>query len=249
MALWVTKERAKQGPVFGSMDQFEGLGLFIDTYKNNRPGVVFPYVMAMLGNGSATYDKEHDGQANELAGCTVRILESTLFRSTITRKLKRSCAYYQTHFIQAKGLRTATIPTKVRLTYYQEESLKVELQYQNPEEWTSCFETGPIALPTVAYLGFSAETGELHDNHDIIAVETFNMHVRDTSESARAEARKAAMTKGGLKPQQQVYRGDRRQKSRGWWWFFLKVIIFLVVVVGGYVGYTAYRASKRGSRF
>lgn len=72
MALWVTKDRAKQGPVFGSMDRFEGLGLFIDTYKNNRPGVTFPYVMAMLGNSSVTYDKDHDGKANELAGCSVR---------------------------------------------------------------------------------------------------------------------------------------------------------------------------------
>jgi mannose-binding lectin 2 len=218
MAIWVTKDRAKQGPVFGSMDRFEGLGLFIDTYKNNRPGVVFPYVMAMLGNSSVTYDKDHDGLANELAGCS------------------------------ARGLRAAPIPTKIRLTYYAEESLKVELQYQNLDEWTPCFETGPIALPPVAYLGFSAETGELHDNHDIIALETFNMHVRDASETARAEARKAATAKGGQKAQK-GYKASRRQKSRGWWWFFLKMIIFFVVVVGAYVGYTMYRASRRGSRF
>lgn len=49
MAMWITKERAMQGPVFGAADKFEGLGVFFDTYKNNRPGVVFPYVMAMLG--------------------------------------------------------------------------------------------------------------------------------------------------------------------------------------------------------
>ena len=84
MALWVTKDRAQQGPVFGSMDRFEGLGLFIDTYKNNRPGVVFPYVMAMLGNNSVTYDKEHDGLANELAGCSVRISESVVGGEQVT---------------------------------------------------------------------------------------------------------------------------------------------------------------------
>ena len=61
------------GTVFGSVDKFEGLGIFIDTYKNNRPGVVFPYVMAMLGDGQTTYDKDHDGKANELAGCSVQI--------------------------------------------------------------------------------------------------------------------------------------------------------------------------------
>lgn len=70
-ALWLTKERATQGPVFGSTDKFEGLGIFFDTYKNNRPGVSFPYVMAMMGDGKTTYDQAHDGKANELAGCSV----------------------------------------------------------------------------------------------------------------------------------------------------------------------------------
>jgi mannose-binding lectin 2 len=70
--MWVTTDRAQQGPVFGNKDQFEGLGVFFDTYKNNRPGVVFPYVMAMLGDGHTAYDQAHDGKANELAGCSVR---------------------------------------------------------------------------------------------------------------------------------------------------------------------------------
>lgn len=70
-ALWVTKDRAKPGNVFGHTDQFEGLGLFFDTYKNNRPGVVFPYVMAMIGDGNTQYDRANDGKANELGGCSV----------------------------------------------------------------------------------------------------------------------------------------------------------------------------------
>jgi lectin, mannose-binding 2 len=71
-ALWVTKDRAMPGPVFGSKDQFEGLGIFFDTYKNNRPGIVFPYVMAMMGDGQTRYDQANDGKANELGGCSVR---------------------------------------------------------------------------------------------------------------------------------------------------------------------------------
>lgn len=71
MAIWVTKQRATSGVVFGSTDRFDGLGIFIDTYKNHRPGTIFPYVMAMVGNGSTTYDKDNDGKANELAGCSV----------------------------------------------------------------------------------------------------------------------------------------------------------------------------------
>lgn len=71
MAMWLTKEHATPGPVFGSTDNFNGLGIFIDTYKNSRPGVVFPYVMGMFGNGSVPYDKDHDGKDNELGGCSV----------------------------------------------------------------------------------------------------------------------------------------------------------------------------------
>lgn len=69
--MFLTKQRAVQGKVFGFQDKFEGLGIFFDTYKNNRPGVSFPYVMAMMGDGQTEYDKDNDGKANELAGCSV----------------------------------------------------------------------------------------------------------------------------------------------------------------------------------
>lgn len=70
--MWLTKDRASSGPVFGHKDYFEGLGLVFDTYKNNRPGTVFPYVMAMVGDGKTPYDSAHDGKENEIAGCSVR---------------------------------------------------------------------------------------------------------------------------------------------------------------------------------
>ena len=73
MALWLTKQRGQQGDVFGHADRFEGLGIFFDTYRNNRPGTVFPYVMAMVGDGQTAYNKANDGRDQELAGCSVRI--------------------------------------------------------------------------------------------------------------------------------------------------------------------------------
>ncbi len=81
--MWLTKERASPGPVFGSTDRFEGLAIFFDTYKNSRPGTTFPLVMAMMGDGKTAYDQEHDGKANELASCSVRfpLLRDRLFSS------------------------------------------------------------------------------------------------------------------------------------------------------------------------
>ncbi|OLL24655.1 L-type lectin-like domain-containing protein [Neolecta irregularis DAH-3] len=137
-AMWITKERAVQGPVFGFIDKFEGLGIFFDTYKNSRPGQ-FPLVTAMLGDGMTSYDNAHDGMANDIGSCT------------------------------ARGIRGANIPTKAKLTYYKDNYLELELQYQKEGEWTSCFNIKNVALPSLSYLGFTALTGEVSDNHDIIA--------------------------------------------------------------------------------
>lgn len=134
----------------------------------------------------------------------------------------------------------------MRLTYFQEQSLNVELQYQVLDEWTDCFETGPLKLPSLAYLGFSAETGELHDNHDILTVETWNMHVRDNTDGSKTDSANRGRNKA------KAFKSDigkESQESRGWGWFFIKIVIFFVVIVGGYVGFTMYRSSKRSSRF
>ena len=205
--MWLTKERGKQGPVFGSADNFEGLGIFFDTYKNNRPGVVFPYVMAMVGDGKTSYDKDSDGKSTEFAGCS------------------------------ARGIRHASSPTKFRLTYFQDKYLKLELQYKSDDEWTLCFETNePPAIPQVAYLGFSAETGELSDNHDIISINAKNLYTtqptgKPTPGSGRG--RKAAASKEG----------------GSWTWFFFKIFFFFALIGGGYVGYTAWRTNSKRHRY
>lgn len=91
MAMWITKERAQTGTVFGFTDNFEGLGIFIDTYKNGRAGTTFPYVMAMMGDGQTSYDNQNDGKANDIGGCSVSRFDVTNRRlvdleSRITRQ-------------------------------------------------------------------------------------------------------------------------------------------------------------------
>ncbi|RDA85973.1 hypothetical protein CP533_1051 [Ophiocordyceps camponoti-saundersi (nom. inval.)] len=213
LAMWVTKQRGQPGPVFGSADRFEGLGIFIDTYKNNRPGVVFPYVMAMVGDGHASYDKNNDGKDTELAGCS------------------------------ARGLRSPTTATKLRLTYIQDKQLRLELQYKVEGEWELCFETTqPPTLPNVAYLGFSAETGELSDNHDIISVSAKNLYNSPGAGGGPDAA--SSQGKGG----HPVHAHPSREGG-SWTWFFTKIMLLILVVGGGYGGWTAYRAKNRSHRF
>ncbi|CAG7955263.1 unnamed protein product [Penicillium olsonii] len=216
-ALWLTKERATQGPVFGSTDRFEGLGIFFDTYKNNRPGVSFPYVMAMMGDGQTTYDQAHDGKANELAGCS------------------------------ARGLRSAPIPTKARLTYFQDKSLSLELQYKTEDTWTECFtlnaDESNIAIPSVAYLGLSAETGELSDNHDIISLKAENLY------SLNRNSNGGKGSSDGRSKGRPVSPKAPKEEGSSWTWTFFKVIMFFGAIVGAYFGYTIYRTKARSSRF
>ncbi|KAG0289359.1 hypothetical protein BGZ96_007084 [Linnemannia gamsii] len=141
-AVWLTKERATMGPVFGNKDEFEGLGIFFDTYANSRQSHSFPYVMAMMGDGRTKYDSANDGESNKLAGC-----ESD-FRGNL---------------VPTKGRITYHRNSK---------TLNFKLQTRGWDEWDECFTLSDIELPVMSYLGFTSVTGEVHDNHDIISVTT-----------------------------------------------------------------------------
>jgi lectin, mannose-binding 2 len=107
------------------------------------------------------------------------------------------------------------------------------------DKWEDCFSLPSVKIPSVAYLGFTAETGELSDNHDLISVSTKNLYAPSYAAGAGA----------GREPGK---KGRKKVKSSGggsWAWLFFKFILFGVVVAGSYVGYTAYRTSKSRSRF
>ena len=136
--------------------------------------------------------------------------------------------------IQARGIRNANVPTKLLATYFADKNLTVAIQYKNENEWTPCFSIANVKIPSVAYLGFSAETGELSDHHDIIGVEARNMYqpVGGTTDSGR---NRGPSRKG---------RGGKT-KGGGWGWFFVKLLLFVMVCGGAYVGYTMYRTNQR----
>ncbi|CAG8502949.1 3043_t:CDS:2 [Ambispora gerdemannii] len=72
-------------------------------------------------------------------------------------------------------IRGKAIPTKARITYYKENYLELKLQYKTWDQWEPCFTIPNVTLPTVFYLGFTALTGDVSDNHDIISITTNNL--------------------------------------------------------------------------
>ena len=101
---------------------------------------------------------------------------------------------------------------------------------------TKCFELPEFKVPPVAYLGFSAETGELSDNHDIISVQSTNLYKKNpgAASSSSGEGYKTASSM------------SRERPSEGsWTWTFVKFVMFGLALTGAYVGFTVYRARQR----
>lgn len=71
LAIWLLDSPSKIGDVFGATNLFNGLGIFIDTYKNGKRGS-FPFVNVMLGDGHTKYIKATDGYESRLAGCSAK---------------------------------------------------------------------------------------------------------------------------------------------------------------------------------
>ena len=110
-------------------------------------------------------------------------------------------------------------------------------------------------------MGFSAATGELSDNFDLISVETSNLYVTTPPAAASSshEPEKPQNRKERLKAEKaarkaaQEAAGKAAKKAEkeisGWGWF-TKLFIFVLVVGGCYGGFTVYRSSsKKYSRF
>ncbi|KAJ3080191.1 hypothetical protein HK102_003235 [Quaeritorhiza haematococci] len=138
-AFWYTTDKEVEGPVFGSKDEFTGLGVFFDTYSNGKHRHTFPYVNAMVGDGKTKYDHSQDGKPTEIGGCPA-------------------------------DFRNKNYPTKARIKYIRNQVLQVQLNIRGNDEWSNCFTASNVTLPTMGYLGFTAFTGDVTDNHDIIKI-------------------------------------------------------------------------------
>ncbi|XP_007568989.1 lectin, mannose-binding 2-like a isoform X2 [Poecilia formosa] len=147
LAIWYTKERMQKGPVFGNMDNFTGLGVFVDTYPNEEKYIerIFPFVIAMVGNGTISYDHERDGRPTELCGCNAMVRNQKHDTFLFIRYIRR------------------------RLT--------VMIDIDGQHEWRDCLDIPGVRLPLGYYFGASAITGDLSDNHDIISLKLYQLTV------------------------------------------------------------------------
>ncbi|CAK9827423.1 Protein ERGIC-53 [Anthophora retusa] len=138
LAFWYTSSKgAYNGTVFGSSDQWKGLGIFFDSFDNDNKHNN-PYIMAVLNDGTKTFDHANDGTTQLSTGC-LRDFRNKPFAT------RAKIEYYQN---------TLTVLFHNGMT-------------NNEQDYEMCFRVENVVLPKGGYFGVSAATGGLADDHDV----------------------------------------------------------------------------------
>ncbi|OQR70180.1 protein ERGIC-53 isoform 1 [Tropilaelaps mercedesae] len=146
LALWYTQQKMPEGNTFGSADSWNGLGVFFDSFDNDNRNNN-PYIMAMLNDGTKTYDHESDGISQQLAGC-LRDFRNKPF------PVKAKIEYFQN--ILGISFHAGNTNTD--------------------DDYELCLRVENVFLPANGYFGVSAATGGLADDHDVLKFLTTSLY-------------------------------------------------------------------------
>jgi len=149
-AVWYARDRLWDGPVFGSRDQFSGLAIILDTYSNH--------------NGPHNHQHPY--------------ISAMVNNGSMTYDHDRDGTLTQLNGCEAK-FRNVDIDTSIKIRY-ENDVLTVYTDLENKRAWRTCFTVEGVKLPTGYFFGASAATGDLSDNHDILAIKMYELeHIAD----------------------------------------------------------------------
>lgn len=184
MAIWFTEEAGVEGSVFGSNDQWKGLGVFLDSFDND--GLQNnPIIAVMINDGTKSYDHHHDG-SSQIQGQCVR------------------------------DFRNKPLPIRLKIEYINQ-VLTIYLNNglsQDDTAFELCTRVDRVQLPKSGFLGVTAATGGLADDHDVLDFLTHSFMDRQsnpqnqaaTDEEIRKYNEEFIKYEEELKKQQQEFR-------------------------------------------
>ncbi|NP_001011205.1 protein ERGIC-53-like precursor [Xenopus tropicalis] len=145
LAVWYTKEPGRLGPVYGSADFWDGVGIIFDTHDKDHKDDN-PAILVVGNNGELSYDHTSDGLSQALGSCIYN------FRNTI-RPFRAKIRYYK---------RT------LRVSVFRGLS-------PSNDAFELCVEVQNMVIPPSGYFGISAATGIIADDHDILSFLTHSL--------------------------------------------------------------------------
>lgn len=139
--------------------------------------------------------------------------------------------------------RRTDVTAKARLTYFKGKFLELAIHHDKWDEWTTCFVLEGLELPSNPFLGFSAHTGDVSDNHDIISITTSNVDYHPPPASQGKAPPKSRGGGGGGIPGLGFFK---------FMWKLIKIALVVAVLAAAVVGYRKWQENGkryRGSKF
>ena len=219
-AVWYTKNRMTTGEVFGNKDYFSGLGIFFDTYSNHNGPHAHGHPYISAMVNNGTLKYDHDRDGTHT-----------------------ELAGCEAHF------RGATSETYVAVRY-EKNKLTVSTDIDGSNSWKQCFSADGVRLPTGYFIGATATTGDLADNHDIISLKLYDIVTDEVSDETDYSK---------IDPSADIFAPPRDHindnsggyiSSRLTGWRLLVIIIVAVIGVGvcAMVGFIIYTNQQEGRR-
>jgi mannose-binding lectin 2 len=151
IGLWVTNSAYyTEGDLHGNQEHFYGIGIIFDTFKNTENLAQHRDVTILVNNG----EKGTDEMLEKVMGCNVNV-----------------------RYHNERADFSAKDASRAQVTF-TDDSLKIMIDARNTGDWMECADIphGELGLApgwlADAYVGITASTGQLADNHDILSFET-----------------------------------------------------------------------------
>lgn len=151
LAMWITQHsHPHDGPIHGFTDQFVGIGIIFDTFKNTENLAAHRDVTILINDGT----KNNDQLLKEIKGCNTNV-----------------------RYHNDRADFSVNDASKAKIIV-KDNKLTVQVDAKDTGDWFTCVDSVDLNLPmnflSNAYIGFTATTGQLADNHDIISLKSYS---------------------------------------------------------------------------
>lgn len=215
-AIWYAKERMRSGPVFGNNDFFQGLSVILDTYSNHNGAHNHQHPYISAMVNNGSLHYDHD----------------------------RDGTHTQLAGCEAK-LRNVEHDTHLAIRY-ERDTLTVSTDIDNKAAWKECFTVRQIKLPTGYYIGISATTGDLSDNHDILSIRFFELDLPDDPKDD--EDRSQIVPSAAFFDPPRAHVDDPKQSMSGIKIFLIMLVCAIATIVCVVGAIMIYQKHKENSR-
>ncbi|XP_049880800.1 vesicular integral-membrane protein VIP36 [Pectinophora gossypiella] len=215
-ALWYVRDRMQTGPVFGSKDYFHGLAIIMDTYSNH--------------NGAHNHHHPY--------------ISAMINNGSLHYDHDRDGTHTQLAGCEGK-FRNFNHDTHLSIVY-KDDTLIVSTDLDGKNAWKECLRVEKVLLPTGYFFGASATTGDLSDNHDIIAIKMFELDLLDTQVKDEDRSNIIPSAASFEAPRERIE--DEKPAMSGvktFLWMMCVAIIIIVLVVLGIMWYQKKQEQSR----